>query len=222
MIQTIGQLLPLAACVALSSVPIMVIITILLGPRSRGPSLAFLIGWAVGMFGVLGLFSLGVSLVKSPISFGSGPLIAWVEIVIGIGLVAYGAINFARTRKRPVSDELPRWLRAMETVRTVPALGLAIVLNLRPKALLISSAAAIVIGSSGLVGSAVVIEILIFVAIGSSTVIVPIIVSLARPNAMRRPLQSARRWITTNSGTVTLVAALLTGVVIVGHGMGDL
>ena len=222
MIQTLGQLLPLAACVALSSVPIMVIITILLGPHSRGPSLAFLIGWTVGMFAVLGLFSVGVSLVKTPITVASGPLVAWVEIVIGLGLVAYGAVSFARARKLPVSEELPRWLRAMERVRTVPALGLAIVLNLRPKALLISSAAAIVIGSNSPVGSALVIEVLVFVALGSSTVIVPIIVSLARPNAVRRPLQSARRWISTNSATVTLIAALLTGIVIIGHGMGDL
>jgi hypothetical protein len=218
MVQTTGQLLPLAACVALSSIPIMIIITILLAGGSVS-SVTFLVGWAVGMFMVLGVLSLGATLLPAESAFATLPLVGWVEIVIGSALVVYGAVAFATRRSAHTRTELPRWLRAIGTVRPVPSLALALALNVRPKALLVSSAAALVVGSSPLVGSVVVGELLIFVAIGTSSVLVPVVVSLARPRAMRRPLEAADRWITLNSRTVTLVAALLTGVVVIGHGM---
>ena len=42
-----GSLLAIALAMALSSVPIMATIVILLSPRRRGPSLAFLAGWVL-------------------------------------------------------------------------------------------------------------------------------------------------------------------------------
>ena len=222
MVQTVGQLLPLAVCIALSTVPIIVTITLLLGPRSRGSSLGFLLGWVIGMYLVVTILYLLASALPGTRLPSYRPLVGWVEIVVGLTLIAYGVVAFIRRPKQRPEAELPRWISAIGTVRPITAFGLAIVLSLRPKALLISVAASLVVAGSSLGFTASLIVFAIFVGIGAATVLVPVVVSLARPNAMKRPLESAQAWISRNSRTVTTVAVLVVGTVIVGHGMTEL
>jgi hypothetical protein len=58
MINVIGQLLPLMVAVALSTVPILVTVTVLLAPRSSSSALFFLIGTLLGSFAVTGVLTL--------------------------------------------------------------------------------------------------------------------------------------------------------------------
>jgi hypothetical protein len=62
--QAIGQLLPLAIGVALSPVPIIVVIALLCSARATANGLAFLLGWLIGVGAVAGI-SLAVSDVAS-------------------------------------------------------------------------------------------------------------------------------------------------------------
>jgi hypothetical protein len=110
-------------------------------------------------------------------------------------------------------------LRAVGTIRPVAALGLAIALTLRPKALLVSTAAALIIGTSRLTVPETVIVLAVFVAVGGSSVAVPIILALGNPTMMRRPLEASRNWIIRNSRTVTLVVVFLIGTFVLGDGM---
>jgi hypothetical protein len=222
MVQTVGQLLPLAVCIALSTVPIIVTITLLLGPRSRGSSLGFLLGWVIGMFLVVTVLYLLASALPATTVPSDRPVVGWVEIAIGLALIAYGVVAFIRHPKQRPEGQLPRWISAIGTVRPITAFGLALVLCLRPKALLISIAASLVVAGSSLGFTASLIVFAIFVGIGAATVLVPVVVSLARPDAMKRPLQGAQGWISRNSRTVTTVAVLIVGTVIVGHGMTEL
>ena len=166
-----------------------------------------------------GLLLLGANRIPGPRSLRYPDTVAWTEIVIGVGLIAYGVVSFVRRRSRAPQTEVPKWLHAIGGVRPLPAAGLALALCCRPKALLICSAAAIALGSGRNDPTTDVVTLLVFVAIGASSVLAPVIVSLARPQTMRRPLQATERWITRNSSTVTFVAALVIGVVVVGHGM---
>ena len=47
--QVIGDLLPLAVGVAVSPVPIIAVILMLLSPRAGGTSVGFLAGWVAGV-----------------------------------------------------------------------------------------------------------------------------------------------------------------------------
>lgn len=47
--QAIGEFLPLAVGVAISPIPIIAVILMLFSDRARANSLAFLIGWVVGI-----------------------------------------------------------------------------------------------------------------------------------------------------------------------------
>lgn len=219
MIAVLGHLLPLMLAVALSSVPIMVVVTILLTPASRSSALTFLIGWLIGIFGVAALLTLGLMAVPRTWVFRNQALIGIVEIVVGCGVLAWAVILFVRTRASHPQSQLPRWLRMVGTIRPLTAFGLALLLNLRPKALLLATAAALVLGGSRLSPGETVIALLIFTVVGGSTIGVPVVYTLARPRAARRPLEAAERWIVRNSATVTLVMLLVIGTVVIGNGM---
>lgn len=218
----IGQLLSIGIAVALSTVPITVTITILLSPTASRSALAFLIGWLIGMFLVAGAFALGLHGISLPANSDTQLLVGIAELLIGLALIVYGLRMLIRHSGTPSTTELPRALRMVESIKPAPAFGLAVLLNLRPKALLLAAAAGLVTGGSGLELWQDTIALVVYVVLGASTVAVPIIFCLARPDRARPPLQRAKAWISRNNRTVTFVVAVVVGTVIFGDGLGRL
>ncbi|HEY2643553.1 MAG TPA: GAP family protein [Galbitalea sp.] len=218
MLAVIGQLLPIALAVALSTVPITAVITILLSQQSRA-ALPFMLCFVAGTLIVTGLFSLGLRAVPLRTTRGAEVWFAVFEVIIGVAIVTYAIVLFARRHLSTAPEEMPRWLRAVGKLRPWQAAGLGLVLSVRPKSLLLTAAAGLVIGPARLSTSDFVIAIVVFVILGTSTVTVPVVLALARPTAARRPLRAAERWITRNSRTVTVIVALVIGTVLVGNGL---
>jgi hypothetical protein len=218
MLAVIGQLLPIALAVALSTVPITAVITILLSQQSRA-ALPFMLCFFAGTFVVTSLFSLGLRAVPLRTTRGAEVWFAVFEVIIGLAIVTYAIVIFARRHLSTAPEEMPRWLRAVGKLRPWQAAGLGLILSVRPKSLLLTAAAGLVIGPARLSTSEFVVAILVFVILGTSTVTVPVILALARPAAARRPLRAAERWITRNSRTVTVIVALVIGKVLVGNGL---
>jgi hypothetical protein len=222
MLGVIGELLPIALAVALSSVPIMATVTILLSPTGARPALAFLISWVAGMFLVAGVFSLFLQTAPLGPTTASQPTIGVAEMVVGVALSGYGLWMLLRRRPTTPSSELPRWLRAVGTVRPSAAAGLALVLNVRPKALLLAAATGLFIGPAHLNPPDATICLALYTVIGASTVGVPVILALTHPGTIERPLRAAKAWIARNSRSVTLVVVIVVGVVVFGNGLARL
>ena len=55
--QVIGDILPLAIGVAISPIPIIAAILMLLSPKAKGTSVGFLLGWVVGIVVAVTLFT---------------------------------------------------------------------------------------------------------------------------------------------------------------------
>ncbi len=96
----IGHILPIAIGVALSSVPIIVMVLILLSPRGRWSSLTYLIGATVGLAGLTALFTAVASLLPPAPESQQSPLIAGIEIVLGLALLVLAAVRWTRSRRR--------------------------------------------------------------------------------------------------------------------------
>lgn len=219
MINTIGELLPLMVAVALSTVPILVTVTILLTPNSNRTAIGFLIGWLVGMFAVTGLLALLLQTIPRASARHNQPAVGIVEIVFGLALIAYGLFLIVRRNSLAPRTEMPRWLRSVGDLKFFPALALGVGLNLRPKAVLLSSTAGIILGTSRLSVGETVAVLVIFVAVGGSTVGVPVTLAILRPRTMHRPLGATKAWIIRNTRTVTLVVVFIAGAIILGDGM---
>ena len=113
MVSVLGQLLPVMVAVALSSVPVLVTLTILLAPGSRRSALLFLIGSLVGMFAVPGLLTWGLQSVPGASSRRNQSTVGAIEIVLGLALMAYGVVLFLRRRGAPPQTELPKPLQSL-------------------------------------------------------------------------------------------------------------
>jgi hypothetical protein len=221
MLSAVGHILPVAIAVALSSVPIMTVLLILLSPNRARTSLPFLIGWTLGILIVVSIFSLGAfALPDAP--KGSDVAAGVVQIVIGAALVIFSFILWRRAARHPKSTDVPKWLGAVGSLGRWPVFGIALVLNVRPKAILLAAAASVAIRSENLsVGSASIV-IGIYTVIGMSTVAIPVIYALAAPVKAEPRLTTVRDWIVKNNRILTILIMLMVGFVIVGNGLTKL
>ena len=222
MLQAIGIILPIALAVAISSVPIMATIVILLSPKGAQTALPFLIGWVLGMATMVTIFTLGAQAVPSP-RFDRRPdtVIAIIEILVGIALVVIASIEWRRALRHP-SDAMPKWLNSVDKLGPWSAFGIAFALNVRPKGLLLAIAAGLAIRAPDLSVGEAAIVIGIYTVIGASTVAVPVILSLADRKGMEPRLLAMKDWISRNSTTVTALIVILIGVFIIGTGLTEL
>jgi hypothetical protein len=97
----IGHVLPLALGVALSSVPIVVMVLMLLSPRGRGSSITYLIGAFIGLTVLTALFTSIASLLPAPSGPGGpSPLFGTIEIALGAALLALAVVRWIRHSHR--------------------------------------------------------------------------------------------------------------------------
>jgi Sap, sulfolipid-1-addressing protein len=221
MLSALGELLPIAVAVAVSSVPITATILILLSPRRNRSAIPFLIGWLVGMVGVVVVAAVGASTL--PISSLRAPqkAIGIAQVIVGLAVLVVAVMAGRRAARAP-ADKRSRWLDRVDQMGPAAALGLAVVLNLRPKGLLLGAAAGLSIAGASLKVTEAAIVVAIYVGLASSTVIVPIVATLVAPARMQPRLVLTRDWLSHNSAHITVVVLVMVGFVIVGAGLSRL
>ncbi|WP_019146307.1 GAP family protein [Aeromicrobium massiliense] len=219
--EVVGELLPLALGVAISPVPIIAVILMLLAPRARAASVAFLAGWVVGITVVVGLVAL---LVDPATGDEDAPTwVAVVKLVLGV-VVLLLAVQQWRGRPRAGQNvELPGWMAAIDKVTPVRAGGLGALLSgLNPKNLALGVAAGVAIGGGGLSGGQAVGAAAVFVVLAASSVAVPVLGYLVAADRLRGPLDELRTWLTAHNAAVMTVLLLVIGVAMVGKGLAGL
>jgi len=220
----VGELLPLALGVAISPVPIIATILMLLAPQAKGTSIGFLVGWVVGIVVAVTVFEvIAATAGLDDGTSSSSSTTAWIKIVLGVLLLLFGVRQW---RKRPKPGEvaaLPKWMAAIDSFTFAKALGLGFLLSaVNPKNLLMCVAAGSAVGSAGLATGEVVTAIAVFTLIAASTVALPVIGFLVAHERLRQPLDELRTWLQANNVAVMSVLLLVIGVVLLGQGIGGL
>jgi hypothetical protein len=214
----LGEILPIAVAVAFSSVPIMAAILILLAPNNRRSSIAFLVGWALGLAVVILAFTLLAYLIPSAPPRRSQVAIGVLLIVIGAAVLVLAIVVWRRGAGRPTA-ELPQWLSNVGNLHPWQSFGLALLLNIRPKAILLSAAGGLSIRAAQLSTAETAIVIGVYTVLSASAVAFPVIASLVAPAKTQSGLVRARSWITDNGRIVGALILVIIGVVIIGHGL---
>jgi threonine/homoserine/homoserine lactone efflux protein len=218
----VGELLPLAVVVAISPVPIVAVLLMLLTPNARGTSAGFLAGWLVGIAGVTTAVLL-LADDPDPGSSRSSAVASWLELVLGVLLLLLADRQW---RSRPKPGELiavPRWLAAAERFTVARAGGLGLVLSAaNPKALLVCIAAGATIAAGGVDGAQATWSVLGFTVVAASTVAVPVFAFAVSGGRMTAALDSLRGWLTQRGAVVTSTLLVAIGVVLIGQGLGGL
>lgn len=219
---TVVQLLALSLALAFSTVPILAALLILLSPNRSRSAIPFLIGWVLGMFAIAALLTMAAQFVPaSRLPRREDEAVGVLEIIVGAGLVVLGLITLWLGRRR-TEHRIPSWLESAGTLGPWSSFGLAVLLNLRPKSLLVASAAGLALRADATSTVEAVIALAVYTAVGASTVAVPIIATVAAPARMEPRIVATRDWLTRNGEVLTSAIVILIGVLVVVVGVGRL
>lgn len=221
MTSVIGAILPLAIGIAISPIPIIAAILMLLSPKAKGTSVGFMLGWVLGIAVSVTVFTLLSAVLPSEDGSGS-PIHGTIQILLGAVLVLLG---LRRWRSRPHPGEetpLPKWMSAIDAMTAGRALGLGFVLAaVNPKNLLLGASAGVTIGSSDLDTGSIAIVIVVFTLLAAASVTIPVIAYLLASERMAGPLETLRTWLVHNNAAIMAVLLLVIGFVVIGKGIAN-
>src|SRR4051794_19713646 len=128
--QVVGDLLPLAVGVAISPIPIIAVILMLLAPRAGGTSGGFLAGWILGIGGATTVFLL----LAGTLDLGSGDsqpsaAASWIKLALGVLLLLLAVRQWGARPQSGAQPALPKWMTAIDSFTAVKALGLGVLLS---------------------------------------------------------------------------------------------
>src|SRR3954452_11592874 len=211
------QLIPLGVAAALSSVPITATVLILLS-ESRGRSgLAFLAGTVLGTFAAVTLATVAGQALPGRQRHHDN-LVGTLEVVVGVAMVALGVLSLAR-RNRTRSSRGTNWMDSIGSLGMVPVFGIALALNVRPKAVLVVTAAGLAISRADLHFEQNLVLAVLYTALATITVVVPIVATSLAPTWMEPRLVSTKGWIAGHSTAVTATITILVGAFVIGLGV---
>jgi threonine/homoserine/homoserine lactone efflux protein len=209
--------LSLAVGVALSPIPIIAVILMLVTPRARANGPAFVVGWLIGL-AVVGTI---VLLIASPSDANdNGEPATWVDVlklVLGALLVL---IALKQWRGRPHEDQdapAPKWMGAIERFTPAKSLGAGVVLaGANPKNLLLSIGAAAAIAQTGISGAEQAAAYAVFAVIGTIGVAAPVAIYFVLGARSRPILERLKDWMASNNAVIMAVLCLVIGAKLVG------
>ena len=221
MLDAIGAVLPFGLAVALSSIPILATTVILLSPNRDLAIPPFTTGWLIGIFLMALVFTAGFGALPRETNAAREAVLGWIGVALGFSLVVFAGYVWRRT-SHSQQQSTPKWLGAVERLGPLAAFGLALGLNVRPKAVLISAAVGLAIHTTDAGTSDSLVALAVYTAIGASAVLTPVVYTYTSPDRSERMLLSMRAWLTTNSAVITVTVVAMTGVVVLGNGLGRL
>jgi threonine/homoserine/homoserine lactone efflux protein len=219
----VGDLLPLAVGVAISPVPIIAAILMLLSSRAGATSGGFLLGWVAGIVAATTLFLILTSGAGTDDAGGPSTTVSWLKIVLG-GVLVLLALRTWRGRPHTgEAGEMPAWMASIDALSLGKAIGLGFVLAaVNPKNLILCAAAGAVVGAGGLDGGQQVSAVVIFTILAASTVAVPVIGYAFAKDRLAAPLAELKSWLQANNAVVMAVLLLVLGAVLIGKGVSAL
>jgi threonine/homoserine/homoserine lactone efflux protein len=221
--KAIGEILPFALGAAISVIPIIAIILMLVTPKAKANGTSFAAGFVAGL--ALICIVAVVLAGGSNYSSSSGPTktVSTIKLLLGL-LLLFAAFRQWRARPKPGEEpKMPKWLASIDKFTPARSLGIGAALStVNPKNFAMSLAAGLSIAQAGLSTGQEAGTILIYVALAGSTILGPLIVYLAMGQRATEILGDWRTWLADNNATVMSVLLLVFAVVLIGQGISGL
>ena len=221
--ETIRQVLPFAVGVALSPMPIVAIVLMLLTPRARANGVTFVLGWMVGI-GAAGAILLSIA---SPSDAGEegapADWVSWVKLLLGVLLLLVAAREW---KARPPADAevaMPKWMDALDGITPVKAGGLAVLLGtINPKNLLLIGGGVAAVAQTGASAGDQTVAWIVFTLIATIGVATPLVIYFVMGDRAAATLEGLKTWMARNNTTVLAVLCLIIGVKLIGDAITGL
>ncbi|MGH3137415.1 MAG: GAP family protein [Gaiellaceae bacterium] len=215
--QAIGDMLPAAVGVAISPIPIIAVVLMLVSPRGRVNGPAYLLGQILGVAtaGALVLFiagSVGGSDESEPAGWTN-----WLKLALGLGLLLLAAKQWRERPREGDEPATPKWMNAIDSFTPPKALGAGVVLSaLNPKNLILTIAGMAAIVSAGLPADEQAAALVVFTVIGSIGVATPVVIFFALGDRAEPLLARLKDWMAHSNAVIMAVILLLIGGKLIG------
>lgn len=222
---TVGALwamVPLGLAIALSPVPLMGIVAVLLGERSGARATAFLLGWSAA---ITVLFTASVLLAGTLGADApqSRPLVGLITVALAAVLLVLAVAQWRGRPRRGAPPEPPGWLAGVGAMSTPRTGGLGLLLGVaNPKNIAIAVSAGVVVAGDLVGVGPRLLAGAVFVVVASSTVLAPVVAHALAPQRLAAPLESLRGWLARWGAHVMTAVLVIVGLLLLMRGIGAL
>lgn len=210
-------MLPAAVGVAISPLPIVAVVLMLVTPRGRLNGLAFLTGWIVGIAAAGTLILLLAGGADASEEGQPASWVSWLKLALGVLLLL---LALRQWRGRPHHGEeapTPKWMGALDAFTPPKAGGAGVVLSaLNPKNLLLIVAGMAAIAQTGIPAGEQAVSLAVFTVIASFGVGTPVVIAFALGDRSREPLDRLKSWLAGHNAVIMSVLLLVIGVKLIG------
>ena len=223
MSEAIGQMLPSAVGVAISPIPIVAVVLMLVTARGRVNGPAFVVGWWVGVALVGAIMLLVASGADATEEGEPATWVSVLELVLGVLLLLVALKQF---RGRPHEGEeakTPKWMSALDRFTPLKAAGAGVLLSgINPKNLLLIVAGAAAIAKAGISAGKEAVALIVFVLIASIGVAAPVVMYFALGDRSGPLLERLKNWMARNNAVIMGVLLVVFGFKLLGEGIAGL
>ncbi len=221
--QGIAAVIALAVGVAISPVPIIAVVLMLLSKRAAANGLAFLAGWIFGLAAVSALVFALSSQSDIATKRGTGNGVAWGLIALGVLLLLLAGRRWRRRSPPGTAPEMPKWMHGVESLRPVRAGALGVALAaLNPKNLVLSAGAGAALAQLDPTNSVAAVSLAVFVGVASLGIAAPVALAAAGGQRARSGLEDLKSWLGSHNDAVMTVLLVVFGAVFVSKGLPPL
>lgn len=220
MAEGISAVLTYAIGVAISPVPIIAVILMLFSARARVNGPLFLAGWVVALAVVSAVVYIASDASDAATDSTTSDTISWGKIVFGVLFLLLAARQW-RSRPEPgVDPEMPKWMAGIDSFTPGKSFATGVLLaGVNPKNLLLTAAAGAALAQVGVSTTDAVVSLIVFVVVGSITILGPVVYYLLGGDNAKATLDSMKGWLVVHNAAVMTVLFLVFGVKLIGDGL---
>jgi threonine/homoserine/homoserine lactone efflux protein len=220
--QAVGATLAFALAVALSPFPVIGIVLILSGTHGRRNGPLFAVGWVLGLSLVSAVVVLLLAGADDPDSSASA-VADWFRVVAGLALIGLGVRKFLTRPRDDEVEKTPAWMASLADASPGRAWVLGLLLSgANPKNVVLTASAVTAVIETGVHGADLLLPLVVFVAIGSSTVVGAVVAGLVGGAPAAAFLDGVRRFMVAHSTSIMVLVLVILGASVLGGGLEGL
>jgi threonine/homoserine/homoserine lactone efflux protein len=221
--EAIGEILPLAVGVALSPLPIVAVVLMLVTPRARVNGPAFVVGWLAGLAVVGAIVLLAADGADASDEGEPATWASVLQLLLGALLLLVALRQWRGRPEGEAEPPAPKWMGAIDRFTAPKALAAGVLLSgANPKNLLLAVAAATAIAQTGIDGGEQAIAYAVFAVIGALGVAVPVGIFFALGDRAWPLLARLKDWMEHNNAVIMAVLLAVIGAKLIGNGIAGL
>ncbi len=208
------QLIPIAAGIMISPLPIAAIIAILLSPRAKANGFAYVGAFLLVCFAFTVVAALTTKGAGSGSSGGDEVIVLVLGILLTLGFLVLAVVSWVTRPKGGAEATMPSWLAAVDSLSAAKAFGLGVVMAVtNAKNIPLELKAGALIGASDLALPAAVGFAALFALAASLGILLPTLLAATGSHAVTRALTALKaELIAHNAIIMTVLFAILAAV----------